>query len=178
MKLNHGGRLSSTQLNEWEAELLSIASGIAAATGLNFVYAGSTTEEFPTSHPGMNRGNSDILIWIAPGGTGLLTGERADGIMTRKGWIGNETRGWIEIARQDIQVNTNQATATGMWTSLKKYFMNQLGGAFGLDDPGDDIDTEIMSWGGFGNGTWTDPDWGEGDKIGLGLVGADNGCLN
>ena len=62
-------------------------------------------------------------------------------------------------------------------THRKTYLMNTLGKAFGLDDPGDDIDTEIMSWGGKGSGTWNDPDWGEGDKIGFGLVGASNGCF-
>jgi hypothetical protein len=63
-------------------------------------------------------------------------------------------------------------------THRKKYLMNLLGRAFGLTSPGDDIDTEIMSWNGIGSGTRNNPDWGEGDKIGFGLVGANNGCIN
>jgi hypothetical protein len=179
MKLNHGGRLSSTQLNEWEQNLVSLASGIAAVTDLDFVYAGTTTQELATSHPGVARSNADILVFIAPQGTGLLSGEFEGNIITRKGYIGSQTSGaWQEFVHQDVQVNTSQATASGMWTSLKKYFMFYLGRTFGLASPGDDIDTEIMSWGGWGNGTHSDPAWGEGDKIGFGLVGADNGCIN
>ena len=63
-------------------------------------------------------------------------------------------------------------------TTDKTYLMNLLAGAFGLDGLENGIDTEIMSWGSRGNGTTTDPDWGEGDKIGFGLVGIDNGCIN
>ena len=65
-----------------------------------------------------------------------------------------------------------------MRTYLKKYLMFQLGGSFGLADLEDGIDTEIMSWTGWGSGSsWRDPDWGLGDRMGLALVGAGNGCF-
>jgi hypothetical protein len=35
-----------------------------------------------------------------------------------------------------------------------------------------------MSWNGWGSGSsWRDPDWGLGDRMGLALVGASNGCF-
>ncbi|GIT00807.1 MAG: hypothetical protein CM1200mP26_25190 [Acidimicrobiales bacterium] len=65
-----------------------------------------------------------------------------------------------------------------MWSFSKKYFMNYLADAFGLDDLATGIDTEIMSWGSNGSGTPNNPEWGKGDLIGLGRVGASNGCVN
>jgi hypothetical protein len=84
---------------------------------------------------------------------------------------------WSELDYHEIQVSTSYATGSSMWPHGKKYLMHMMGGAFGLASPGDDIDTEIMSWGGDGSGTRNNPDWGEGDKIGFGLVGASNGCF-
>jgi hypothetical protein len=66
-----------------------------------------------------------------------------------------------------------------MWPYGKTYLMNKLGIAFGLSSDLDyGIDTEIMSWGSFGSGSNQYPQWGTGDLIGFGLVGASNGCVN
>jgi hypothetical protein len=180
MKLNHGGRLDSTQLNEWETELVSLASGIAAATGLDFVYAGTTTQELATEHPGEGRHNADILIYIGPMGTGLLEGQDSSGgNWIGKGWLNGWTSGvWDEQYMEEIQVSTSYATASYMWPYGKKYLMNWLGKSFGLASIEDGIDTEIMSWGSNGSGTLDDPQWGTGDLIGFGLVGANGGCVN
>ena len=179
MKLNHGGRLDSTQLNTWETELLSIASGIATATGLNFVYAGTTTQELATEHPGDGRHSADILVVVAPTGTGLLEGLTGTGSFMAKGWLDGWTSGvWDEIHLEEIQVATSYATASYMWPYGKRYLMNKFGLSFGLDVLDDGIDTEIMSWGSNGSGSAEYPQWGTGDLIGFGLVGASNGCVN
>jgi len=176
MKLNHGGRLNSTQLNTWETELVSLASGIATATGLDFVYAGATTQDLATEHPGRDRGNADILVYIAPSETGLLEGTNTFGAFQ---WLDPYTVGvWNELNNVEIQVATSYATASYMWPYGKTYLMNWLGKSFGLTSIEDGIDTEIMSWGSYGSGTATDPQWGTGDLIGFGLVGASNGCVN
>jgi hypothetical protein len=65
-----------------------------------------------------------------------------------------------------------------MWPYFKTYLMNLLGNAFGLADLEDGIETEIMSWGSYGSGSDQYPQWGTGDLIGFGLVGASNGCVN
>ena len=78
----------------------------------------------------------------------------------------------------EIQVATSYATAYYMWPYGKTYLMYNLGIAFGLDALDDGIETEIMSWGSYGSGSAEYPQWGTGDLIGFGLVGANNGCVN
>ena len=99
----------------------------------------------------------------------------------------NNTVIWVEIDAYDIQIAyRDDLDLARALTNKKKYLMHYLGRGFGLADPGDDIDTEVMSWGGSGSGPSYDsnwvagdkPDWGEGDKIAFGLVGANNGCIN
>jgi hypothetical protein len=177
MKLNHAGRLDSTQLNEWETELVSLASGIATATGLNFVYVGTTAQELAPEHPGEGRHPVDILVVVAPGGTGLLEGKTA-AWHSMIYYDSYTDPVWSEIDYIEIQVTTSYATGSSMWPYGKKYLMNKLGHSFGLDGLDDGIDTEIMSWGSNGSGSSGDPQWGTGDLIGFGLVGANGGCVN
>ena len=177
MKLSHGGRLDSTQLNKWETELVSLASGIATATGLDFVYAGTTTQELTPEHPGDGRHPADLLIYIGPADTGLLQG--LIGSFAGKLWYDGWTSGvWDEIHMYEIHVATSYATASYMWPYGKKYLMNWLGTSFGLASIEDGIETEIMSWGSSGSGSAEYPQWGTGDLIGFGLVGANGGCVN
>ena len=81
----------------------------------------------------------------------------------------------------DIQVATDSSYGSNLIAPKNfqtTYLMNNLGSAFGVDKLDDGIDTEIMSWGGRGSSINPGkPDWGEGDKIAFGLVGANNGCL-
>jgi hypothetical protein len=156
---------------------VSLASGIATATGLDFVYAGATTQDLATEHPGLDRGNADILVYIAPSGTGLLNDMNTFSTFR---WFNGYTVGvWAELNNVEIQVATSYATASYMWPYGKTYLMNKLGIAFGLSSDLDyGIDTEIMSWGSFGSGSNQYPQWGTGDLIGFGLVGASNGCVN
>ena len=178
MKLSHGGRLNSTQLNKWETELVSLASGIVTATGLDFVYAGTTTQELATEHPGDGRHPADLLIYIGAEGTGLLQdadGYSFAGFLWYDGWTSGV---WDEVHLYEIQVGTSYATASYMWPYGKKFLMNWLGISFGLDTLELGINTEIMSWGNNGSGTSTNPSWGTGDLIGFGLVGANGGCVN
>jgi hypothetical protein len=180
MKLNHGGRLNSTQLNDWEVGLLELASEISNMTGLELTYMGTTTTENRQEHPGDRpHAGGDILITIAPAGTGLMSDLDDSYFGDAQGWLDGWTSGiWEQRDAYDIQVSTQDATSDAMWNGFKRaHLMYYLGFAFGLDSPGDGIDTEIMSWGGAGSGTWNSPDWGEGDKIAFGLVGASNGCL-
>jgi serine/threonine protein kinase len=180
MKLNHGGRLSSTQLNDWEAGLLGLASEISDMTGLELLYLGTTTAETRQEHPGGRpHAGGDILISIAPAGTSLMSGFDDSYFGHRSLWWNGSTNGiWEEVEAFDIQVSTQDATSDAMWNGGDRgYLMYFLGESFGLLSPGDGIDTEIMSWGGSGSGTWNDPDWGEGDKIAFGLVGAGSGCI-
>ena len=180
MKLNHGGRLNSTQLNDWEVGLLELASEISNMTGLELTYMGTTTTENRQEHPGDRpHAGGDILITIAPAGTGLMI-DLDDSYFGHRSisWNGYTNGIWDEVLAFDIQVSTQDATSDDMWNGGDRgYLMHYLGEAFGLSSPGDGIDTEIMSWGGSGSGTWNSPDWGEGDKIAFGLVGANNGCL-
>jgi len=179
MKLNHGGRLNSTQLNKWEEELLSIASGIATATGLDFVYAGITTQELASEHPGSGRHSADVLIYIGPLGTGLLEGLTGSGSFVGMIWYDGWTSGvWGEANMHETQIATSYATASYMFPYGKTYLMHWIGRAFGLDALGEGIDAELMSWGSAGSGSDEYPQWGTGDLIGFGLVGASNGCVN
>jgi hypothetical protein len=65
-----------------------------------------------------------------------------------------------------------------MWPYKKKYLMSALGRGFGLAALDDEIETEIMSWGSNGSGSNQYPQWGTGDLIGFGLVGANGGCVD
>ena len=180
IKLNPNGYLESSELTEWEPMLAELAVEIAAFTGLNVSYAGTTSIPLRMVHPG-GATSTGILIFIGPLGTGHLPGYSAGDNIVAAGqsWIRTwSSPVWVEHLAYDIHLasDSNQDISQ-ILTTRKRFLMNKLGRAFGLDDPGDDIDTEIMSWGGRGSGTWNDPDWGEGDKIGFGLVGASNGCL-
>ena len=77
----------------------------------------------------------------------------------------------------DIHVSST-LVADGVFDHDKRGIMYHLGLAVGLGGLEDGIDTEIMSWAGWGSGSsWRDPDWGLGDRMGLALVGAGNGCF-
>jgi len=184
IKLNPMGHLTSPQIADWSALLTTFATEISSMTGLNVVYAGQTGTEFRLSHPGNSRTSTDILIGFGPIGTAHMLDDDPNGnyFGSRIVWISyNQTPGWFTITAVDIQISTNSAAGStdiapkGRRTN---YLMNQLADAFGLADIDDGPNSEISTWGGDGSGTWNDPDWGEGDKIGFGLVGANNGCLN
>ena len=181
IKLNPNGYLNASELAEWEPMLADLAVEIASFTGMDVVYSGTTTVPLRMTHPGA-RTSADILIFIGPTGTGHLASySESDNLFgTSQTWVdGYAAPIWVELEAEDIQIAyRDDRELADVVTTRKTYLMNKLGRAFGLDSPGDDIDTEIMSWGGGGSGTWNDPDWGEGDKIAFGLVGADNGCLN
>ncbi len=177
MKLNHGGYLRDTQLEKWETSLTSLASGISEATGLDLAYSGYTTEEPSDRHAGGRHTFVDVHIVIAPNRTGKLAGSSSDYGGVR--WLDSHASSeWTEIEHVEIWVSSYRATSSTMWSFSKTYFMNYLGNAFGLDDLGSGTDTEIMSWGGRGSGMANDPQWGTGDLIGFGLVGANNGCVD
>ena len=85
----------------------------------------------------------------------------------------------MEIYHYDIAVNATYVNGEDLW--WKSNLMYYLGIALGLNGffwEDDDVETEIMGWVGSGSGTYGNPAWGPGDLIGLGLVGADNGCFN
>ena len=181
IKLNPNGYLTSSELSEWEPMLADLAVGISSLTGLNVVYSGTTSIPLRAEHP-TKRTSADILVFIGPYGTGHLVDEPADSnrFGAKPSWVDPYNSDlWVEIEAVDLQIaKRSDDVLANVLTSRKKYLMNLLGNAFGLDDLEDGIDTEIMSWGGDGSGTWNDPDWGEGDKIAFGLVGANNGCIN
>ena len=181
IKLNPMGHLTGSEIDDWATLLREFAAEISSFTGLNVVYGGQTGTDFRLSHPG-GRTSVDILIGFAQHGAAHISAHSSDNY-----WGGvqnyidyNQTPGWWTMSAVDIQVATDSSYGSNLVApknSRTTYLMNRLGWAFGLDDPGDGIDTEIMSWGGSGSGTWNSPDWGEGDKIAFGLVGASNGCL-
>jgi hypothetical protein len=118
-----------------------------------------------------------MLVVIAPAGTGLLADNDAFWFNYR--WVDTYSYGvWGEIDKVDIQVATASATSSYMWPYFKGFLMNTLGRGFGLAPLDDGIETEIMSWGSNGSGSAEYPQWGTGDLIGFGLVGANNGCVN
>jgi len=181
IKLNPNGYLTSTELGKWEPMLAVIAADISSFTGLNVVYSGTTSIPLRMEHPG-GRTSVDLLIFIGPIGTGLMVDSAPGSNLfgdTHFYVDTNNTVIWAEMDAFDVQIAyRDDRELADVLTHRKKYLMNLLGRAFGLTSPGDDIDTEIMSWNGIGSGTRNNPDWGEGDKIGFGLVGANNGCIN
>ena len=181
IKLNPNGYLTSTELGKWEPMLAVLAADISSFTGLNVVYSGTTSIPLRMEHPSA-RTSVDLLIFIGPLGTGHMADLPLD-----TNYFGDthfyvdtyNTAIWVEMDAFDVQIAyRDDRELADVLTHRKKYLMNFLGRAFGLASPGDDIDTEIMSWGGTGSGTRNNPDWGEGDKIAFGLVGANNGCIN
>jgi hypothetical protein len=182
IKLNPMGHLTSSEIDEWSTLLRGLTAEISSMTGLNVVYGGQTGKSFRLSHPG-GRTSADVLIGFAPIGTEHMLGDdpNENYFGTTQEWISsNQTPDWWTQTAADIQIATNSNNGVSEIAPKGRrttYLMHKLGGAFGLASPGDDIDTEIMSWGGDGSGTRNNPDWGEGDKIGFGLVGASNGCF-
>ena len=171
--LNHNGYLSATRLGEWETFLRQAVVEIAAFTGLDIVYAGPTGQELQPgrTHPSV-RQPIDILFFIAP-----LETYWSFGHTYYENVLNLSDPRWTSFFLHEIEVDAD-SVASGLFDFHKRYIMNNLGNSVGLGDLEDGISTEIMSWGSNGSGTSRDPDWGEGDKIAFGLVGASHGCIN
>jgi hypothetical protein len=185
IKLNPMGHLTSSQIDEWSTLLRGFAAEISSMTGLNVVYGGQTGTDFRLSHPS-GRTSADILIGFGPVGTGHFADNddpyNTNVFAASQRYISyNQSPGWWTITAADIHVATNSNNAlenVAPKGHRTNYLMNHLGNSFGLGDLDPGPNSEVMTWGGDGNGTWNNPDWGEGDKISFGLVGAGNGCLN
>jgi len=159
------------------ADLQEAVRRVSEATGMTFVYDG-TTNEVPTSHRdlhGANRLPSGwppvVVAWARPSETDLFTpGSIGEGGSTWSGFPGHEVyvTGLIVI---DSSQNDKLAPGFGA-TSLGAVLMHELGHVVGLDHVTDQ--TQLM----FANVTAKPAVYGTGDLAGLRLVGHDQGCLS
>ena len=147
--------------HEWEAALRKHASTIAGLTGLNVVYKGRTDEEPLIAHPQARGNRVDIILYIGPAGTGILSdGYEFTSGYWYDGWASRD-QNWDKFYRWDIQFDSLYVS-TNPFSSYEHHLMYYLGYAMGLNWLLEDSDTEIMTWGKFGSGTEGAPDWGPG----------------
>ena len=180
---NHNGRLSNELVMEWAAVFEEQADTLSSITGLDLVYVGFTGKSLQPnrSHPG-SRQPHDILFYFGPPGSGLLDqpGDEAYWGNTFAYVSGSwemEQDFFNALYLFEVHINSDLASDSSIEMD-KRYIMHYLGRALGLDRTDEDIDTEIMSWNGWGSGSSPgDPNWGLGDRMVLALVGASNGCF-
>jgi hypothetical protein len=176
--LNPNGHFDADWLVQWEQLFQTTTASLASATGLDFRYLG-TTEMDPLQGPPSERQAVDILFVV-----------EADVISS---WGGGGSR---YIDRHSVDDPVWNAL-THVWTYInadsqlelqggslgfdqnRRLFMYYLAEATGVAALDVDIDSEIMSWAGWGSGSsWRDPDWGPGDRMALDLVGSSSGCID
>ena len=158
------------------ADLQEAVRRVSAATGMTFVYDGTSTE-IPTSHRdlhGANRLPSGwppvVVAWARPSDTDLFApGSIGEGGSTWSGFPGHEVymTGLVVI---DATQNDRLAAGFG-GTSLGAVLMHELGHVVGLDHVGDQ--SQLM----YANVTAKPAVYGAGDLAGLRLLGRDQGCL-
>ncbi|MDQ1395161.1 MAG: hypothetical protein QOG64_420 [Acidimicrobiaceae bacterium] len=157
------------------ADLQEAVRRIGEATGLSFVYDGTTTE-VPASHRGIThnpryRGWPPVLIgWAAPSDSDLFTaGAIGEGGSTWFGSPGHEVYVTGVVVLDATQNNKVGAGFGG--SSLGAVLMHELGHLVGLDHVDDT--TQLMYQ------TVTDKPaaWGPGDLAGLRQVGRSAGCI-
>jgi serine/threonine protein kinase len=174
---NPGEDLEPAKYYQWDAALIKHSAGISEATGLDVVYSGRTSEVPLSQHPQSRGTRVDILIYIGPAGTHLLAGDYlVSSMYYYDGWASHDPS-WDKFYRYEHHFNSAMVSSDP-FSELETYLMLSLGESMGLDSPGDGISTEVLSWGGWGSGTWDNPAWGAGDLIGFALVGASSGCIN
>jgi hypothetical protein len=183
--INPNGHLSETNLVKWSKAVSEIAEGLTGLTGINFSFVGQTSE-LVVGYSGLASSSIDFLIFFGPAGTSELVGPDRDanlfGSYTRLYDMTNYNKvgsTWNEIEYAAIHVQHTLGGLRGDPELYERYLMNYFGRLVGLDSFSDDDSAkgEIMHWGSNGSGTRRNPQWGPGDVIALGLVGASNGCF-
>ena len=180
---NPVGYLDDGQVARIEAVLIEQAAEVSVLTGMNIVYGGLTDEVSQDKY----KSGETILIHVGMPGEGLLkAGDDYPSTMTYS-WD-RSSGGFREVDVAQAQINANNSSyfdAHNFDTIGTQLLMVILGQALGLallDDydmvAGGSTDAahwgdEIMNW----SSTPLVPTWGPGDREGLSLVGAVNGCF-
>ncbi|PLS76231.1 MAG: hypothetical protein CYG61_03340 [Actinobacteria bacterium] len=142
---------------------------VGQATGINFVYDGSTGE-VPSNGGNGYSGAGTVIAWATHEETNMLTGNAA-GV---GGAAAVSSNGYIRITRGFVVIDANRTVPAGFSGGVTQgaLLMHELGHMVGLDHSGDQA--QIM----YPTVTSRTPaDWGAGDRNGLARVGAANGCL-
>src|SRR4051794_13990591 len=157
------------------ADLQGAVQRLSQATGLSFVFNG-TTDEVPQAHRGMTknsryRGWPPVLIaWVQPGASDLLTnGAIGEGGST---WFGNAGSEVYVTGVVAIDASQNDKLTPGFGgDSVGAVLLHELGHVVGLDHVADR--SQIM----FATVTDKPAAYGSGDLAGLALLGRGQGCL-
>ncbi len=163
---------------------------VSRATGLTFVYRGTTTV-IPQADWADDAYPSDtqlVVAWIHPSQstlwpTGAITVNGQDTSAGNGGsWHvharDSAGRLWGRYNRGFVLLNASLAfpagfKATGRWGSRGREIMHEMGHMVGLDHPLLADTEEVM----YPDLTRKRARWGSGDLAGLRIVGADGGCL-
>lgn len=189
IKMSSVTDMSAEQQSSVGRFLQEQAVELSKLTGLGFVYAGLDKRKTSTSTSG-----DDILLQFGAPGQGLLSKKEAETYASDRFFTWGRSRsGDREITSVHAHVSTARMFDTdylGMPSTLNNYgkwlIMHHLGEAAGLlslDDK--DMDafgvpqgkrtSEVMYWYSYTRGSA--PTWGNGDRLGLLLVGGSHGCF-
>ena len=180
---NPVGYLADGQVARIEAVLIEQAAEVSVLTGMNIVYGGLTDEVSQDKY----KSGETILIHVGMPGEGVL-GADEDYLWSTLRSLDRSSGGFREVDSVQAQINANNSSYFDLHnfvtigTQLLMVILGQALGLALLDDydmvAGGSTDAahwgdEIMNW----SSTPLVPTWGPGDREGLSLVGAVNGCF-
>ena len=164
------------QLKLWDDFFRIEAALLSRLTGLSVVYVGHNNYIPTNSYVDGKTLPADISFFFGPPGSSqLLTADKtaqfADSF-TSYGYVATDPNFY---PLDSFSIHVDSDNFGGIADS--RYFKHYLLLGMGLADLDNGPETEIMTWNADGVGSYGDPQYGPGDKIGLGLVGASNGCF-
>lgn len=154
-------------------EIANAVRAVEAASGLDFVYDGTTSERPPRDQSSQRYGPGPLPVLISF----ATAAEVPFGSPSASGW-GQAIRVTDPITGKERYVSGQVVLRPGGWTAgttsvnpLDLMVRHELGHVVGLSHV--DLTTEIMGTGGNGSARR----WGPGDLAGLSRIGRASGCL-
>jgi len=155
-------------------DTLAAVKSLGAATGLSFVYDG-TTSFIPRSSNSGSYPSELVISWASRSQTDLL----GSGAIGEGGWrstgtsVNGSTWTW-KITKGFVIIDTAAKLTPGFarGTTRGALLMHELAHAIGLGHTGESL--QVM-YGTLNSSTYAS--WGSGDKSGLKAVGASTGCV-
>jgi predicted Ser/Thr protein kinase len=188
--INPMNRLSSDETRAVALFLAEQVRLITEMSGIPTLYRGVTNKVLNATEESNKK---EILLQFELSAVGYDFEDQPSDLVALPWWTdGRKSGGFIERLGAGIAIDSKlivliqhgENAGTLLWKTQQE-LMHFLGRMYGLEDlssddmagfgvPSNQYNGEIMYWEGEPSAP---PEWGEGDKIGMRLVGANNGCF-